>query len=227
MKNYTKYLFGLVLILVVIVFAGSLFTSKDLTDSTNLVKGYTISQLPLVPGEPIHWQKIVALNQITEESHLLSVPGTASNIKVSLNSPSDGDLVEHLSPTEALANRQKLSALAKDRASLPVSKALKKSLASTSKPKGFWANFNYVISNLSSSMLATAEEALAEESSPEPIIVDLAPVVESELTTGQVEVAEEVIQEEETSVVEETIPEESESEISTTTEEDTIAPSPP
>ncbi len=153
----------------------------------SIVKSYSVSQLPAVPGEPIKWIKTLRLTAINDEKHLLEVPGFASDIIISTSTW--GDVKISKVPSKITkADRIKLSLQAEETSYSEASVALAESIRNTNNNKNkklsFFARFSHLLT-------ATVGDALGiEESTSTPpvdvTLIDLSPVIEEAISTEEI-----------------------------------------
>ncbi len=147
------------------------------TITNQIVKSFSLSQLPAVPGQPIKWIKKVAVNQINNDTHFVEIPGIAKKVRVSTSTKNITTPLK----TSQLTNsdRKKLSAEAEQRinstSTLALAAKIKIQNAEANKKLSFFGKIFHAIGNAMSNMFATAEDAVAP--APDTTVIDIAPVV--------------------------------------------------
>ncbi len=147
--------------------------------TSSIVKGFSITQIPSAPGQPIKWIKKIAVNQINKDSHLVEIPKVATKVTVSTSTLKNISKIKISKLTNA--DRKKLSALAAKRihstSTLEFAEKIKQQNAAANKKLSFLGKIFHNIANTISNMFATVEDAVAPAPEPETTVVDVAPVV--------------------------------------------------
>ncbi|MFA6094747.1 MAG: FISUMP domain-containing protein [Candidatus Paceibacterota bacterium] len=174
--------------------------SPQISQSVSVVKGLAVSQRPAVPGQPISWTVKVSASAINAGQHLLEIPKSAEQVKItSVNKSqtkklSASEKVSNISSTLTAVDRKKLSELSKQNAESPTSLVLAESLKNQNDAKakllaleqrrssaGFFGRMWYTLAgSLSQSMTASVEDAVtstgpAETPAPEVTVIDITP----------------------------------------------------
>lgn len=165
------------------------FSTKPISSS------FAVTQLPTVPGQPIHWVKTLSVSNVTKAEHLLAIPKGASQIKISTTSVRQLSLA----PTKILSKTE-LVKLALANSQSEASQALAKQVE-RERAYGLLASLNRSITKMNALFATVGEVTMEEEAqtTEETTLVDLAPIVEE--ATGEEITPEEVIEEDTTASV--------------------------
>ena len=182
--NLKKYLFVVCfVVLIFIIFLCGYKTAnffKFYSFSTKpIISSFSVTQLPSVPGQPIHWVKTISISSVNTTGHLLALPKNAQNIKISTSS------INKVISTKSnqLVSKQGLIKLSEQISQSEASEVLARQIAKE-KATGFFASLSRAFSKVGSLFAAVGDVTLEEEAQiTETVLVDLAPVVEE--TTGE------------------------------------------
>ena len=188
--NLKSPTFILSIVLLLIFVLSVVFMLPNNSSSTdNIVKNFSLTQLPSTPGQSIKWIKTIKVSEINNNQHLLEIPKVASNVKLSTSTINKVSSTK--SSTITTADRKKLSKIAAERSqstsSLALAESIKKQSAEANQKLGFFGKIFQFFSKIASHMFATVEDAVATPPEPDTTVVDVAPIVTSTETPASTE----------------------------------------
>jgi len=176
-KHSSHILEGFLVFLIIVLVISTISIFLRDFKRNKIVKDVDTIQFPAIPGQPIKWVKIVKASSRNNAEHLLKLPETANNIKISRVNSFQSTQPVFYKPTDD--DRIKLAQASTQRINSKESFALAQSLKSEPKPNLFSETKNFLLADvgkaLDSVIKAESKDKKVSKKKPVPksILIDL------------------------------------------------------